>query len=63
VGSAYEITLKGDLMQTIAQQDKKPPADPEPKLPLTKEEQIEWFKRQAEIDLAAQKLFQGKKPT
>jgi hypothetical protein len=52
-------------MQTAVQQDKKPPVDPEaePKLPLTKEDQIEWFKRQAEIDLAAQKLFQERKPT
>lgn len=49
----------------IVQEETKPPTTqtPEPgakpKPPTTKEEQREWFKKQAEIDLAANKLFKG----
>lgn len=48
----------------IAQDEKKPPItlpdpDAESSRP-TKEEQVAWFEKQAEIDLTAQELFKKK---
>ena len=51
----------------ITQDEKKPPATPlptpQPKQKPTREEEIEWFRKQAEIDLAARELFKPSEET